>query len=110
MIHLTEKDIQKKGDVQIGNDVWIGANVTIMSGVTVGDGAVLANNSHIVKDVESYSIVGGNPAHFIKYRFSKEHINALLKIAWWNWEDEKINEAIPYLCTTNIDQFINMNT
>lgn len=96
------------GNVSIGNDVWIGASVTIMSGVTVGDGAVLANNSHVVKNVEPFSIVGGNPAQLIKYRFSKKQIDDLLKIGWWNWEDEEINKAIPFLCNTNIDQFIDM--
>jgi acetyltransferase-like isoleucine patch superfamily enzyme len=95
-----------KGDVIIGNDVWIGANVTIMSGVTVGDGAVIATNSHVVKNVDSYSIVGGNPAKFIKYRFTSEQIEELLKIQWWNWEDYKINEYTPLLCNENIDEFI----
>ena len=55
-----------KGDVIIGNDVWIGDNVTIMSGVTVGDGVVIANNSHVVKNVEPYSLIGGNPAKFVR--------------------------------------------
>ena len=71
-----------KGNVIIGNDVWIGSNVTIMSGVTIGDGAVIANNSHVVKNVEPYTLVGGNPAKLIKYRFSKEQIEKLLKIKW----------------------------
>jgi acetyltransferase-like isoleucine patch superfamily enzyme len=96
-----------KGDVIIGNDVWIAANVTIMSGITIGDGAVIANNSHVIKDVEPYSIVGGNPAKFIKYRFSKEQIDKLLKIKWWNWDDEKINKYIYLLFNNNIDNFIN---
>jgi acetyltransferase-like isoleucine patch superfamily enzyme len=95
-----------KGDVIIGNDVWIGNNVTIMSGVTIGDGAVVANGSHVVKSVEPYSIVGGNPAAHIRYRFSKEQIEALLKIQWWNWEDEKINRYVPLLCSGNMDEFI----
>lgn len=95
-----------KGDVVIGNDVWIGNNVTIMSGITIGDGAVIANGSHVVKSVEPYSIVGGNPATHIRYRFSKEQIEALLKIQWWNWEDEKINRHVPLLCGGNIDKFI----
>ncbi len=68
------------GDVNIGNDVWICNNVTIMSGITVGDGAILAANSHIVKNVQPYSIVGGNPGKLIKYRFKKEQIAKLLKI------------------------------
>jgi len=96
-----------KGDVIIGNDVWIGENVTIMSGVNIGDGAVIANNSHVIKDVEPYSLVGGNPAKFIKYRFSKEQRDKLLEIKWWNWEDKKIEKFIPFLCSNNIDDFIN---
>jgi acetyltransferase-like isoleucine patch superfamily enzyme len=97
-----------KGNVIIGNDVWIADNVTIMSGVTIGDGAVIANGSHVVKNVEPYSLVGGNPAKLIKYRFSKEQIEKLLLIKWWDWEDEKINEFTPLLCNSNIDTFINM--
>ena len=95
-----------KGDVIIGNDVWIGDNTTIMSGVTIGDGCVIANNSHVVKNVEPYSVIGGNPAKLIKYRFSEQQIEKLLEIAWWNWDDEKINEFSPLLCNTNIDEFI----
>ena len=94
------------GDVTIGNDVWIGYNVTIMSGVTIGDGAVIAANSHVVKNVEPYTIVGGNPAKHIKYRFTPEQIEKLLEIKWWFWEDDKINKFIPLLCN-NIDEFIN---
>ncbi len=95
-----------KGDVIIGNDVWIGGNVTIMSGVTIGDGAVIANNSHVVKNVEPYTLVGGNPAKFIKYRFEKEQIEKLMEIKWWDWEDEKINRFAPKLCNSNMDEFI----
>ena len=96
-----------KGDVIIGNDVWISDNVTIMSGVKIGDGAIIANNSHVVKDVEPYSITGGNPARHIKYRFTQEQREKLLEIEWWNWDDEKINNFTPLLCNDDIDQFIN---
>ena len=50
----------------IGNDVWIGYGSTIMSGVKIGDGAVIAAGSLVVKDVDPYTIVGGNPAKTIK--------------------------------------------
>ena len=95
-----------RGDVIIGNDVWIADNVTIMSGVRIGDGAVIACNSHVVKDVEPYSIVGGNPAKFIKYRFTQTQIEWLLKIQWWKWSPEKINENVYLLCNDRIDEFI----
>ena len=98
-----------KGDVNIGNDVWISKDVTIMSGVTIGDGAVIATNSHVVKDVEPYSIVGGNPARHIRYRFSPTQIERLLRIKWWTWDDKKINDNVQYLCSDNIETFINMH-
>jgi chloramphenicol O-acetyltransferase type B len=101
------KELTKSnGDVTVGNDVWIGEHSVIMSGITIGDGAVIAANSHVVKDVEPYSIVGGNPARHIKYRFSQEQIEKLLKIKWWDWDDEKIQENIPLLCNKYIDMFI----
>ena len=95
-----------KGDVIIGNDVWIGDNVTIMSGVHIGDGCVIANNSHVVKNAEPYSLVGGNPAKRIKHRFTPEQISKLLEIKWWDWDDCKINEFGPLLCNSDIDKFI----
>jgi acetyltransferase-like isoleucine patch superfamily enzyme len=95
-----------KGDVIIGNDVWIGRGVTIMSGVTIGDGAAIAANSHVVKNVEPYTIVGGNPAKFIRNRFTPEQTQKLLEIKWWNWEDEKINRFTSLLCNSDIDEFI----
>jgi hypothetical protein len=70
-----------------------------MSGVTIGDGACIAANSHIVKNVEPYSVVGGDPATFIKYRFSPEIIEYLLRLQWWNLSIELINELSPFLCS-----------
>jgi len=86
-----------KGDVVIGNDVWIGGGATLMHGITVGDGAVIANNSHVVKDVKPYAIVGGNPAKEIRYRFSDEVINALLDLRWWDFPDDRIRNVMQYL-------------
>ena len=100
-----EKSIK---DTVIGNDVWIGHGVSIMTGITIGDGAVVACNSNVVKDVEPYSIVGGNPAKFIKKRFTDEQINDLLEIKWWNLDDNKINKLLPHICSDNIDEFIKL--
>jgi chloramphenicol O-acetyltransferase type B len=94
------------GDVVVGNDVWIGSGVTIMSGVKIGDGAVIAANSHVVKDVPPYAIVGGNPGKVIKYRFTEEQIERLLTIKWWRWDDAKINAHLPLICSANLDEFI----
>jgi acetyltransferase-like isoleucine patch superfamily enzyme len=96
-----------KGDVVIGNDVWIGSNVTIMSGVTVGDGSVIAANSTVTKNVDPYTIVGGNPGRFIKKRFTDLQIERLLKISWWNLPDEKIRILVPYMLSPDIETFLN---
>jgi len=96
-----------KGDVIIGNDVWIGNSVTIMSGVIIGDGAIIANNSHVVKNVNPYEIVGGNPAKLIKKRFNDEEISKLLKIKWWDFDNNKINEISPLLCSSSLEDFFN---
>lgn len=86
----TVEQLPFKGDTVIGNDVWIGQQVTIMPGVKIGDGAIIAANSTVVKDVEAYSIYGGNPAQLIKKRFSAAQIEFLLKLKWWDWDEEKI--------------------
>ena len=91
-------------NVLIENDVWIGANVMIMPGVHISDGAVVAGGAVVTRDVEEYSVVGGVPARRIKYRFSKDIIDQLLKIKWWNWEHEKIIENIE--CMYDVERFI----
>lgn len=48
--------------VIIGEDVWIGFGACILKGVTIGQGAIIAAQSVVTKDVESFTIVAGNPA------------------------------------------------
>lgn len=95
-----------KGNVVIDSDVWIGSHVTIMSGVHIGDGAVIAANSHVVKDVPPYSIVGGNPARVIRYRFAPDQIEALLRIQWYMWPDHVINERIQDIVNPEVETLI----
>ena len=52
----------------IEDDVWIGARVMIMPGKRIGQGSVLAAGAIVTKDVDAYSIVGGNPAKLLKTR------------------------------------------
>jgi serine acetyltransferase len=79
-----------------------------MSGVKIGDGAVIASNSHIVKNVDPYTVVGGNPGELIKKRFSDEDIERLLKLKWWDMEDDIINEISPLLCSSNLEELFKM--
>lgn len=53
-------------DVIIRNGVWVGASVTILPGVTIGEMSVVAAGSIVNKNVDSYTMVAGNPAKPIK--------------------------------------------
>ncbi|MGB6294565.1 MAG: Vat family streptogramin A O-acetyltransferase [Rivularia sp. (in: cyanobacteria)] len=92
-----------KGDTVIGNDVWIGYEALIMPGVQIGDGAIIASKSVVTKNVEPYTIVGGNPAKEIKKRFTDDVIDSLLKIAWWNWDIEKITRNLDKIVGADIE-------
>jgi putative colanic acid biosynthesis acetyltransferase WcaF len=54
--------------ILIGSDAWICARAFVGPGVTVGEGGVVAAGAVVAKDVEAWTIVGGNPARFIKAR------------------------------------------
>ena len=56
----------------ICDGVWIGARAIVLPGVTIGEGAVVAAGAVVTKDVEPWTVVGGNPAKFIKKRVLKE--------------------------------------
>lgn len=99
-----------RGDIVIGNDVWIGTEVLILSGVTVGNGAVIASRSVVTKDVPPYSIVAGNKASVIRYRFSEEEIARLQEIKWWDWDINKIKKNVHLLSSPNIDDFLKINS
>ena len=64
----------------------------------MNNGVVIASNSVVVKDVEPYTIVGGNPAKIIKKSFNEDVINDLLKI----------NENLEILCSDNFDKIKNI--
>ncbi len=52
--------------VIIKNRVWIGSRSVLCPGVTIGEGAVIAAGAVVTKDVAPHTLVGGNPAKFIK--------------------------------------------
>ena len=72
-----------KKDCVIGHDVWIGVDSIIRRGVRIGHGSVIGANSFVNSDVPDFAIVAGTPAKVIKYRFSPEKIQEILKSEWW---------------------------
>lgn len=94
------------GDVTIGNDVWLCSNCTILSGITIGDGAVVAAEAVVTRDVEPYSIVGGNPARVIGWRFPEDVRIQLLASQWWDWPHEEIIKITGTLCSEDTEAFL----
>jgi virginiamycin A acetyltransferase len=90
-------ELPYKGDTVIGHDVWMGYKAVIMPGVQIGNGAIVAAKSVVVSAVAPYTIVGGNPAKPIRQRFEDDVIEALLEVAWWNWDIGKITRNLEKL-------------
>jgi virginiamycin A acetyltransferase len=85
---------ENRGDTVVGNDVWLGTGVMVMPGVTIGDGAIVAARSVVSRDVEPYTIAGGNPAEPIRRRFDDGTVARLLAVAWWDWPVDRISRNL----------------
>lgn len=85
--------IQERKEINIGNDVFIGANVTVLDGVTIGDGAIIGAGAVVSKNIPPYAIAVGSPIRVIRYRFSESQIDALLRIKWWDYSEELLQDV-----------------
>ena len=56
------------GPVMIGHHAWVASHAVILPGVTVGEGAVVAAAAVVTRDVSPFTMVGGNPARYIRDR------------------------------------------
>lgn len=61
----------KNNRIIIEDDVWIGHGTIVLHGIKIGEGAIVGAGSVVTKDVKPYTIVAGNPARFIRNRFSE---------------------------------------
>ena len=87
----------------IGSDVWIGSEAVIMPGVRIGHGAVIGTRALVARDVEPYTIVGGNPAKLIRQRFDEARVAMLLEMQWWDWSDVQLQPAMPLLTSGDVE-------
>ena len=56
----------------VGSHAWVAAEAFIGMGVTIGEGAVVGAKAAVFKDVEPWTVVGGNPAKVLKKRIIKD--------------------------------------
>jgi len=84
----------KSHKLEIGADVWIGANSFINCSrvKSIGHGAVIGAGAVVLHDVPPYAVVTGVPARVLRYRYSPEQIETLLRVRWWEWDDATIRE------------------
>lgn len=73
-IKESEKPTGYDADIIVESDVWIGRNVTLLNGVHIGRGAIIGAGAVVSHDVLPYSVVGGVPARFIKFKWNIEQI------------------------------------
>ena len=69
-------------------------NATILPGITIGNGVTVLAGAIVSENIPDYAIVGGVPAKIVKYKHSQEIIDALNKVRWWDWSEEKIKRNI----------------
>lgn len=108
---LVTHNYRSRRNVTIGNDVWIGADVVLKNNITIGDGAIIASNSVITKNVEPYTIVGGNPAKLIRKRFEDTVIKELMHLKWWRFHKNDLkglNFTAPSDFINNLEKRIYM--
>lgn len=91
----------------IGNDVWIGCNATIFRNVRIGDDCIIGANAIITRDIPPYSVIVGVNQH-LKYRFSMDIIERLLKIQWWNYSNERIKSCIEMIAQEPTNALLDM--
>ena len=99
-------DAFTKGPIIISDDVWIGRGATIMPGVKLGQGCVIGANETIKKDIPPYAIYA--EGKILKYRFSSEMIDKLVKLDFSKIGETQISAYKPFCQSELTDQNIDV--
>lgn len=65
-----DPDHQEDRDIVVEEDVWLGANVTLLKGAHIGRGSIVGAGSVVRNSVPPYSVVTGNPARVVGFKYS----------------------------------------
>lgn len=60
------------GPIEIKSQVWVAADAFIAPGVCIGEGAVVGARAAVFKNIQEWTVVGGNPARYLKDRVVKK--------------------------------------
>lgn len=99
-------DRRRASSVAIGHDVWIGHGAIILPGRTIGTGAVVGAGAIVTRDVAPYAIVVGNPARPVRERFPAAIAERLQRLAWWNWDHNRLRQALSDFRSLSIESFL----
>lgn len=91
-------DWRRADKVSVGHDVWLGHGAILLPGVSVGTGAVIGAGAVVTKDIEPYTIAAGVPAKPLRARFAPDVVEKLMRICWWDWPRELLEERLDELC------------
>ena len=95
---------------RLGHDVWIGHGVVVLPGVSMGNGAVAGAGSVVTKDVPAWTIVVGNPARVLRPRFAPHLAEAIERIAWWDWDRDRLRAAMGDFRSLSAEAFVQKYT
>ncbi len=79
-----------KGPVVINSSCWIGDSCVLLPGSSLGYGCIIGAGSVVTSKIPDFAVAVGAPARVIKYRFSEECIEFLLRVRWWDWPISKL--------------------